>query len=162
MQLKKDSLHKIQYNLENEHDYTLIGIHTALEDFRVAYFLNRFLDIRLERSKDDLDFKSKNCKFSFFEYDDPDTLVTWHLIANKDTLVSKITLTGTNLFDTDSEVMYLIPEKPKVDFFLKISEQNGKEFINDLIRKIANINQIVAAYEIDPLELRSKDNLIII
>ena len=35
----------------NEDNYTLIGIHTALEDFKLAYLLNKNLDIHQQMNR---------------------------------------------------------------------------------------------------------------
>ena len=40
-----------------EASYTLIAIHCTIEDFRLAYLLNKHLGINLTRKTSDLDFK---------------------------------------------------------------------------------------------------------
>jgi hypothetical protein len=35
-------------------NYNLIAIHTSLEDFRLAYFINQKLPINLSKSKDEV------------------------------------------------------------------------------------------------------------
>ena len=50
------AVHKlILEDVFNEVSYTLIGIHCTIEDYRVAYLLNKYLGINLVRSKEDLD-----------------------------------------------------------------------------------------------------------
>ena len=53
-----------------EDEYSLIGIHTALEDFKLAYLLNRNLNTNFCKSKEDLKFeeKQKKVSFSLFNY----------------------------------------------------------------------------------------------
>ena len=41
-----------------EDNYTLIGIHTALEDFKLAYLLNSNLNTRFLKAHFNLDFES--------------------------------------------------------------------------------------------------------
>jgi len=48
----------------NEDNYTLIGIHTALEDFKLAYLLNKNLDTHFSKANYSLDFES-NDHFQF-------------------------------------------------------------------------------------------------
>ena len=55
---------------------------------------------------------------------------------------------------------YLIPEKKKIDFFIKIVEDIPSEEIQKLVNKIKNINQVITAYTIDTNTLKSKDILI--
>ena len=54
----------------------------------------------------------------------------------------------------------LIPEYKKVNYFLKID--NDENFINEktLIHNIQEIPQIAAVYSIDVTRLKTKDNLI--
>ena len=49
----------------NEDNYTLIGIHTALEDFKLAYLLNKNLDTHFSKANYSLDFES-NASFSVY------------------------------------------------------------------------------------------------
>ena len=51
-----------------EDNYTLIGIHTALEDFKLAYLLNNNLDTLFSKATYSLDFESKHSKASFSVY----------------------------------------------------------------------------------------------
>ena len=74
-------IHSIDF--EFDHDYALIGIHSVLTDYRMAYFLNSHLDIRLRRFKDDLDFKYENCSFPLYKFEDETAFTSWSLMANK-------------------------------------------------------------------------------
>lgn len=151
----------LTFDFEYEHDYTLIGIHTTLEDYRVAYFLNQSLNIHLKRNKDDLDFESKNCSFSFYEYKNKKTLNSWYLISNKYVQTQNVDQGMNNLFSQETQIQFLIPEKNRIDFFLKISEQNNTEFIQKILSKINNTYKIITSYTINPYDLRSRDHLII-
>ena len=48
-----------------EDNYTLIGIHTALEDFKFAYLLNNNLNTHFSRANFSLDFETESSKASF-------------------------------------------------------------------------------------------------
>ena len=47
---------------------TLIAIHCSIEDYRLAYLLNKYLGISLTRKPEDLDFNKGTTKYSIFEY----------------------------------------------------------------------------------------------
>ena len=49
-------------------EFSLLAIHTDLEDFRLAYFLNKTLDLNLSRKEFDLNFIDSKGNFSVFEY----------------------------------------------------------------------------------------------
>ena len=52
----------ITLDYEYEHDYILIGINSTLEDYRLAYLLNKDLRINLEREPKDLDFSTRTIR----------------------------------------------------------------------------------------------------
>lgn len=152
----------LSIDFEYDHDYTLLGIHTPLEDFRLAFLLNDKLELKLRKYKEDLDLYLKNEKssFSIYIFDDTHKMMTWSLITNKNiTKETSISQSG-NLFDDPPIQSYLIPEKKQVDFFLKMDSQLAYEETKELINKIKTINQIVTLYTIDPNDLKSRDNLI--
>ncbi len=150
--------------LDIEHDYTLICIHTSIEDYRLAFFINQTLNLKLYRRDEDLDFQNNKGSFSLYEYDDPSNFVTYNLIANKNLLVEYKTSTKNALFyDTmlsETVVSYLINDTKKVDFFLKISEGLTKHQINSIVEKINTIRQVITAYTTDPEQLKQKEHLI--
>ena len=148
------------FDFEYDHDYTLIGIHSALEDFRLAYFLNKKLNLRLQRFKDDLDFPSLNCRFSLFNCEDEVTFTSWSLIANRHVTVSDVIPSGDNLFGEETKVYHLIAEKKKVDYFIKINGAINQNELEKFLIKINNTNKIITSYIINPNDLISKDYLI--
>ena len=148
------------FDFEYDHDYTLIGIHSALEDYRLAYFLNKNLDLNLQRFKDDLDFPSLNCRFSLFKCEDEVTFTSWSLIANRHVTVSNVLPSDNNLFGEETKVYHLINEKKMVDYFIKINGALNHDELECIITKLNNTNKIITSYKINPNELVSKDYLI--
>jgi hypothetical protein len=144
---------------EYEHDYTLIGINSTLEDHRLTYLLNKALDINLKRENKDLDFTVKNCDFTLYNYECKETFTFWSLIANKHLFISN-TKEEINLFEQASQISYLINEKKGIDYFLKIHGGIESNDLKLLLEKMKNVKGIVATYAIDPNILKSKDFLI--
>lgn len=143
--------------------FILIGIHTSLEDYRLAYLLNSKLNSHLKRKKADLDF-SNNAMYSIYEWHDTKHLNIWNLVSNickMETVSSGIT---NGLFADSGELIetfYLLPELKNVNFLLKISEEQAPESISqNIINDIQGIAQIVTAYVIDVEKLKFKNNLI--
>ncbi len=64
-----------------EIDFTLIGIHCSLEDYRLAYLLNAHLNINLRRKSSDLDYNNGQVLYSIFEWEDEKRLTTWNLVS---------------------------------------------------------------------------------
>ncbi|NRD22300.1 IPExxxVDY family protein [Winogradskyella litoriviva] len=157
------ALHKLQVDDFYDDSYKLIAIHCRLEDYRLAYLLNKHLGIKLERKEKDIDFKYLESSYSIFEWDNETEYVLWNLISNvckkeEDSLSSS----GT-LFDSPEKILKtfnLISEFKKVDFFLKISDEI--QIVNEkfILNKLQAIPQIITSYTVNPLQIKSKDHLI--
>ena len=136
------------FTFDLEDDYLLIGIHSTEEDYRLAYLINKHLKTKFVRYKHSLDFKDSTVEFPLFEYKDEKTYLNYYLINNKCLQVVnehyKDGLFGGNYSTTS----YLLPEKKKVDFLLKI-EGCTQEFILELVDKLKKINQIITSYQIE-------------
>ena len=142
-----------------EDDYSLIGIHSTEEDYRLAYLLNKHLKTKLTRFKQHLDFKNSTAEFPLFEYKDEKNFINYYLINNKH-LQFVHNQNNEGLFGGSSTVSYLIPEKKKVDFFLKIEGCSRQNFIKNLVERLKKIDQIITSYSLETNTLKSKDNLI--
>lgn len=145
--------------LELEDDYLLIGIHSTEEDYRLAYLLNKHINTKFVRFKNELDFENSNAKFPIFEFKDDSKQLNYYLINNK---FRQLVINQENqgLFNGSyTTITYLIPEKKNVDFFLKIEGCNQQNFLNNVVQKLNNIEQIITSYTIEPNLLKSKDHL---
>ena len=157
------ALHKLLVDDFYNDTFSLLAIHCTIEDYRVAYLLNQYLQIKLKRNPQDLDFKYVAASYPIYEWEDKSQQMTWSLVSNvckkeEDSLIS----TGS-LFDTQSKIVRthnLIPEFKKVNYLLKVD--NDGNFINEktIIHKIQKISLIAAVYSIDVSQLKSKENLI--
>jgi len=158
------ALHKLLVEQFHDESYALIAIHCNLEDYRLAFLLNKHLNIKLKRCLKDLDFEYTMASYSIYEWKDENQQMTWNLVENicrkeEDALTS----TGS-LFQSPTKVIKtfnLIPELNKVDFFLKIDNDGNQIYEKSIIEKIHNIPQIATVYSVDSEELKSRDNLIL-
>ncbi|MEQ6124366.1 IPExxxVDY family protein [Pseudotenacibaculum sp. MALMAid0570] len=143
-----------------EDNYTLIGIHTALEDFKLAYLLNNNLNTRFSRTNYSLDFETGDTKasFSIYDYTNEKYDYEWYLIANS-YKEERINESDTLALATETKT-YLIPEKKRVDYFIKIVGESNKELITKTVDRINTISNIVTSYTIEPNTLKSKEFLI--
>ncbi|WP_298284987.1 IPExxxVDY family protein [uncultured Lutibacter sp.] len=148
------------FTLDFEDDYSLIGIHSPEEDYRLAYLLNLHLKTKLTRYKHHLDFENSEAEFPLFEFKDETNFNNYYLINNKHTQLNS-ELKNEGLFGGNiSTTSYLIPEKKNIDYFLKIEGCNSDIFIKNLVVNLNNIKQIITSYSIEPNTLKSKDHLI--
>lgn len=145
-------------------DYALIGIHSPLESYRLAYFLNKELQIHLSRQKADLDFGNKT-QYEIFEWVDAHKFATWHLVSNTCKVEVEAKKNNNSLFSLQDQratkTYHLIPEYKTVNYFLKISDDAFTDAqVEVLLKKIQNIPNVVTTYRVNPAELKSKNNLI--
>lgn len=145
-------------------DYDLIAIHTSIENYRVAYFLNQKLPILLNKDNDLVDIKTLNGSafFAKFSYFVEETEEEWTLIENKDEFTDLETSIKKDLFSNEQPKiatnLYFLPEMKKVDFFLKI--ENTVLNLTEIVSQINALPQISTAYIVDVEKIKSKNNLI--
>jgi len=153
-------VHSLDFNDFQEENYSLIGIHTALEDYKLAYLINQELNIQFNKASFNLDFQNKksDASFSVFMYQNFSHDSEWYLIANSSKRENKAEEKGL-LLSTEIK-NYLIPEKKKIDYFIKIIEDISAKNLSEKVNKIKSINQVITSYIIDRNSLKSKDILI--
>lgn len=153
-------IHSLDLDDFCEDEYSLIGVHTALEDFKLAYLLNKNLNTNFYKAREDLNFEymQEQASFSIFNYLNNENYFDWFLIANSSKRENQ--KEPNELLLTTETKSYLIPEKKKVDFFIKIAGDVDINFISETVEKIKQIDQIITSYSIDKNTLKSKDFLI--
>src|SRR5215467_368125 len=110
------AVHKLHLDDLYDDDFELIAIHSRLEDYRLAYFLNQNLPVLLSKSKHSIEVATKDGEafFSKFIFDDEDNDMQWSLVQNKIEIIAANSNGAQNLFlDANLEMetsIYLIPE----------------------------------------------------
>ncbi|WP_313806222.1 IPExxxVDY family protein [Flavobacterium sp.] len=146
-------------------DYELIAIHSSLEDYRLAYFINQKLGISFEKSEKDIGIQIPEGKshFTRFVFDDEENELYWNLIPNKTKVISRQTKAPSLFEATEMEVttnLFLLPEMKKVDYLIKIEQVDDWFDTEKLVDELLSIKQITTAYKLEQNKLKSKNNLI--
>jgi replicative DNA helicase len=143
-------------------DFELIAIHTSLEDYKLAFNINKTLELSLSKSQKEISIKSNEeiGFFSWFCYDDSKHDLGWNLLANKTTVASEQLNVGLFNETAFAVQMHLIPELKKADYLLKIENLDHRFDTKKVIRKISEINQISTTYIVDIENIKSINNLI--
>lgn len=155
-------LHIDEFEDEN---FQLIAIHTQLEDYRLAYFINKKIGLNLSKSKIEILVKNNKVETSFsrFFYEDLKNEVNWNLLKNKNYIYSQQENTLDLFKETNAQFtknIYLLPEYKKVDFFLKINLPDSTTTNNEILNILNTIEHVSTVYEINLANLKSKNNLI--
>jgi len=156
------AVRKIIFQEEEPLHYHLLAIHSVLTDYRLAFFLNKHLNIELKRAFEDLDISRQDGFYSFFQYEDEDNLLNWNLISNSSYTNVKNEIKESLLFkNTQVELkkFKLMNELSQVDFFLKIEYHTDHININQIIKSINQIPNIISVYSLNLNNIKNKENL---
>ena len=160
------AIHKLHLDEFDETNYQLIAIHTSLEDYRLAYFINQKLPIVLSKCKKDIQIQVKDGESQFvnYVYVDKSRDIQWNLIQNKNEITPKVKIGNQGLFaETQNNFItkaYLLPELKKVDYFLKIENLNTSFESSELTTLLNTIERVTTVYTINLENIKSKNNLI--
>lgn len=127
----KLKIHK--FNLECENDCIILGVSSGFADYRLAWEINRALNINLLLGEQTLDvFDKKNNSVVPFRTHScfiEETMTSFILIKNKQ----------NNTF--------LVVDKPQIDYYLFLKDLYEYE-LNDIIQKLRNINGMSAVFDL--------------
>ncbi len=160
------TVHKLHLDEFDEIDYQLIAIHSPLEDYRLAYFINQNLPINLKKSNSNIHINSKEgeTQFTRFIFEDEKKDIAWNLIQNQNDIFVSSQPGNQGLFAESnnkfSTKIYLIPEFKKVNYFLKIENTESAIDISKIANCIKKINNVSTVYAVEAEKIKSKNNLI--
>ena len=159
------SAHKLVLDDIVDPYFNLIAIHSSIEEYKLAFLLNKNLNLRLSRTRNDIDLQVNSIRalFSLYKFQDHKNYRDFYLISNKFKLRSKTTTGFGSLFGEEEmfcNTIHFLPEFRKVDFFLKIEQESTTAGEKHLLNKIKEIPQIAGAYTINENQLKTKENLI--
>ena len=142
-------------------DYELIAVHSSLDDYKLAYMLNKELGVQLSKNLAYVEIAIPEGKSAFSNYifDDEKNDVVWTLIENKTTIINSNKQT-TSLFEQVDITVFLLPEFKKADYLIKIENIDYGFDSESIVDKIQKIKNVTTAYAIDITNLKSKNNLI--
>ena len=159
------AVHKLHLEEFDEIDYQLIAIHTSLEDYRLAYYINQNLPITLKKNNCNIQISNKEgeTQFTRFVFEDSKD-IAWNLVQNKNDVFVPSQTSNQGLFSESnnkfSTKIYLIPEFKKVDFFLKIENGEVNIDVSKITNSIKKIDRVSTVYAVEVEKIKSKNNLI--
>jgi len=157
------ALHKLLVEDFDEDCFVLFAIHCNIDDYRLAYLLNKQLKVNLHRKPQNLDYKYTSASYSIYEWENTSQQVTWNLVSNICKKEEEGLSSSGSLFNDQPKITRthnLIPEYKKANYLLKIENENYQINEKHIIDNIQKITQVITAYSIDVNQLKSKDNLI--
>ena len=139
--------------------FALIAIHSQEEDYRLAYQFNAAIATHFSHSSIVVENHQQH-RFNVYEWEDKHMEHTWYLVANI-AVREDVAKNAQSLFAEQGLLKaYLVPEMKKVDYFIKINNIDQFFTCSSLIEELMKVSGVVTAYEVDPHQLKSKNNLI--
>jgi hypothetical protein len=135
---------KNRLEIEYSYDFELLGLTTSSKSYKLAWELNRMLNIRMIKKPDlVIQLRTQQLSYSVHAHESP--VNTVRLFRNKSN-------------ETDHSRNLLVPEYPHGDFILMFQgEAEHSNRLHNLLRNISSI-ELVAFIPLDAL--KSKDNFI--
>ncbi len=135
---------KITLDIEDDYDFSLLGISCHSKDYRLSWELNRSLSIHLKRDEA-IATSNKNQE----EYDFP-----------THRYYDEVNHLNYCLIDNKFEGNVLIPELAQMDYIFKISGFGHTEKVSELKQKVQSIEIVLTTVKLDAQTLKSKPILL--
>ncbi|WP_298755884.1 IPExxxVDY family protein [uncultured Psychroserpens sp.] len=157
------ALHKLLVDDFYDASFSLLAIHCRLEDYRLAYLLNKYLGLNLERKPQDLDYNYFAASFSIYEWENKRFDTVWNLVSNICKKEEAALQSSGSLFESPTTVtrtFNLLPELKSVDYLIKVSNEHRNFNEKHILNTIQTIPQVITTYSVDVDQIKSKDHLI--
>ncbi|MBC7614949.1 MAG: IPExxxVDY family protein [Pedobacter sp.] len=138
-------MNKTYLKLSLDLDFVLIAITAPLKDYTLCHKINKNLEFDLEKIDDHEVYYNVDeapLAFSRYHFFVDEGEIDYYLVNNR-----------------NSEG-FLIPEMNKVDFFVIIQQFIGRDELDFILNRLNKLPDIQVAAQINPLKLKSKENLV--
>lgn len=135
-----------EIHVDFNRDFELIGLKSPAKEYKLAWYLNRQLRLKLVKSED----------------------LVINFAAQPAIIISNFIFTTThctfrllkNLSENESKPLYLLPEKKESDFFLMINNESDTFDTSIYIEQLSDIPLIESYHIINVDKLTNQENLI--
>jgi hypothetical protein len=138
---------KAKLQIEPTFDFELLGIVSPIREYRMAWLVNKELDLNLVKA-DDLELEFLNAeKLEIAQY----FLSLPH---------GFIQLLKNKAINSTQQLAYLLPELKNLDYFLLIQDETEELDLVNFMKKLAQNPLVQSIVRIDISKLKSKENLL--
>ncbi|MDP4656723.1 MAG: IPExxxVDY family protein [Algoriphagus sp.] len=140
--MKKAKLH-----VEPTFDFELLGIVSPIRDYRMAWLINKELELSLVKEEDlELEFlNSEKLEIAQYFLSLPHGFI--QLLKNK-------------ALNSTQQLAYLIPELKNIDYFLLVQDETEQLDLSSFMEKLAQNSLVQSIVRVDISKLKSKENLL--
>ena len=138
-------MNKTYLKLSLDLDFVLIAITASLKDYTLCHKINKNLEFDFEKIEDhEVYYNVDEAPLAFSKY---------HFFVEEGEM-------DYYLVNNRNSEGFLIPEMNKVDFFIIIQQFIAKEDLDFILGRLNKLADIQVAAQINPLKLKSKENLV--
>ena len=149
--------HHLGKSVEEE-SFSLIPIHTSIEDFQLAYFINQSCATQFKRDHNLYSSHLKRNVNGMVWENSWDEETYWHLFPNKYVNEKRSSEQPSLLFEENYFIeQYLLPEFKQVTYFIKKPEDPTNSLF---VKKIQELPEVQIAYSIAEKAIKSTKNII--
>jgi hypothetical protein len=128
-------------------DFELLGLVSPVKDYKMAWLINRELDLNLVKSDDiQIEFLSA-----------PQLEISQYLLSLPHGFIQ---LLKNKALNTSQQLAYLIPELRNLDYFLLVQDQTQQTSISTFMDHLAKNPYIQSVVRLDISKIKSKENLL--
>lgn len=136
-----------ELHVKYEYDFLLFGIKSTVRNYKLAWELNRALQIRLVRSEDLVIKFNKDNSIIILNFIFKTTHCTFRLLKNKSC-------------EDEEKPQYLLPDQKEVNYLLMIKDPTETINNDNISARLASVRDIDAYISFDVNTLLFKENLI--
>jgi hypothetical protein len=138
---------KTKLFVEPTFDFELLGLVSPVKDYKMAWLINRELDLNLVKSEDiQIEFLSA-----------PQLEISQYLLSLPHGFIQ---LLKNKALNTSQQLAYLIPELRNLDYFLLVQDQTHQTSITTFVEHLSKNPFIQSVVRLDISKLKSKENLL--
>jgi hypothetical protein len=144
----------------DEDPFSLVALHSSMEDYELVYQINLGLHSKFRRCKEDFRLNPQ-ISFPIFEWRDERNDRDWILVTNSN--VGEDTMIRSGLFQDEPSFTthHFVQELKDVDYMIKIVHDD-MDVEEEVVKPLLRIKKMITAYTVDPDKLKSKNNLILL
>ena len=138
---------KAKLLVEPTFDFELLGIVSPIRDYRMAWLVNKELELNLVKVEDlELEFLSaEKLEISQYFLSLPHGFI--QLLKNK-------------ALNSAQQLAYLVPELKNLDYFLLVQDETEQLDLSNFMEKLSRNPLVQSIVRIDISKLKSKENLL--
>jgi hypothetical protein len=133
---------KLQLKIDYFDEYHMLAIVSHLKDYRLAYHINQALGSHLKKFDDLVISNGGEQSYTWYCCHEKENHMRVYLIGNSD------------------KGARLIPSRKEIDFFLLIKNAINTEKMNDILKKIRSISDVIGVFKQEMASIKDMDVLL--